>query len=167
MIQFEQATTDEDFDSVETLFIEYMEWVLEHLSEEYGITFDVRELVSQDMENIEIFSPPHGRLLLVTVDSNVVGLGCLRKIGDGIGEIKRMYIQPKFRGKGYGRELMESLYQEAKKIGYYCLRLDSVDFMKAAHGLYRSFGFKEREPYPESEIPEDIHEYWVFMEKEI
>ena len=167
MIQFIQATSKEDFIKVKELFIEYMEWVLENLSEEYGITFDVRELVSQDMDNIEIFSPPHGRLLLVTVDSNVVGLSCLRNIGDGIGEIKRMYIQPKFRGKGYGKGLMEYLYQEAKKIGYHSLRLDSVNFMKAAHGLYRSFGFKEREPYPESEIPEEIHEYWVFMELEL
>jgi len=44
------------------------------------------------------------------------------------------------------------------------LRLDSTKFMQAAHKLYKSFGFIEIEPYKESEIPGEYHQYWVFME---
>jgi hypothetical protein len=39
--------------------------------------------------------------------------------------------------------------------------------MKAAHALYRSAGFQKIEPYPESEIPPEFHQHWVFMEKQL
>jgi hypothetical protein len=62
---------------------------------------------------------------------------------------------------------MEYLLEQAKMIGFRILRLDSTKFMGIAHSLYRSCGFKEIEPYAESEIPEELHEHWVFMEKEL
>jgi len=37
-------------------------------------------------------------------------------------------------------------------------------FMAAAHSLYRSVGFQEIEQYPESEIPEEFRQHWIFME---
>jgi hypothetical protein len=52
-------------------------------------------------------------------------------------------------------------------IGYPRIRLDSARFMKAAHSLYRSAGFQEIDPYPESEIPAKFQEHWVFMEKSL
>ena len=42
---------------------------------------------------------------------------------------------------------------------------DGPDFMTAAHGLYRSSGFEEIGPYPESEIPDEYKPHWVFMER--
>ena len=37
--------------------------------------------------------------------------------------------------------------------------------MEAAHRLYRSAGFKEIEPYEQSEIPPEAWDHWVFMER--
>jgi GNAT superfamily N-acetyltransferase len=96
----------------------------------------------------------------------------MRKIGEKMGEIKRMYIRPRFRGKGIGRDLLERLINEALKFGYSKIRLDTGPFMKEAHGLYFSFGFRNIKPYPESEvlgdnIPKEITENWVFMEKQL
>ena len=93
----------------------------------------------------------------------------MRKIGDNIGEIKRMYVQPLYRGKGIARALLERLIKEAQSIGYAKLRLDSGLFMKEALNLYHSVGFKEIDPYAESEvlqegIPEEISQNWIFME---
>jgi GNAT superfamily N-acetyltransferase len=167
MLKFQQAVTNEDLDHVKHLFSEYMHWVHSNLSKEYGIEFDIEDKIAQDMTELGMFKPPDGRLLLVTLESELVGLGCLRKIGDEIGEIKRMYIRPTHRGRGIGRELLEILFEEAKSLGFKTIRLDSVRFMDVAHSLYRSFGFVEIEPYPESEIPEEIQEHWVFMEKRI
>jgi GNAT superfamily N-acetyltransferase len=81
-----------------------------------------------------------------------------------IAEIKRMYVRPQFRGRGIGRALLQRLLVEAKEIGYPAVRLDSARFMQEAHALYRSSGFDEVEPYPESEIPTEFQEHWVFME---
>jgi hypothetical protein len=39
--------------------------------------------------------------------------------------------------------------------------------METAHALYRSRGFVDIDAYPESEIPDEIKSYWVFMEREL
>ena len=167
MPKFIQAVTDDDLLLVKDLFTEYLQWVQLNLSKEYGLEFDVEEKVALDMTELGMFMPPEGCLLFVKLESELVGLGCLRKIGDEIGEIKRMYIRPNYRGKGIGKELLNYLFEEAKSIGYKTIRLDTVRFMDVAQSLYRSFGFKDIQPYPESEIPEEVHEYWEFMEKSI
>jgi hypothetical protein len=48
---------------------------------------------------------------------------------------------------------------------YATLRLDSAKYMTKAHKLFRSFGFQNIEPYVESGIQEEYHEYWVFIGK--
>jgi GNAT superfamily N-acetyltransferase len=95
------------------------------------------------MLELEKFSPPHGRLLLAEYEGQVAGLTCMRRIRESIGEIKRMYVRPEFRGKGIGRALLERLVDEAREIGYPRIRLDSARFMEEAHSLYRSTGFQE------------------------
>jgi GNAT superfamily N-acetyltransferase len=97
----------------------------------------------------------------------VAGLACMRRIREDIGEIKRMYVRPAFRRKGIGRALVNELLSEARAIGYPRIRLDSTRFMHEAHSLYRSVGFQEIEPYPESEIPEEYWQYWIFMELQL
>ena len=76
-----------------------------------------------------------------------------------------MYIRPNYRGRGIGKKLLEYLFQEATIIGYRCTRLDSARLMDVAHSLYRPFGFRDIDPYPDSEIPKEIQEHWVLMEK--
>lgn len=76
-----------------------------------------------------------------------------------------MYVRKEYRGSGIGRTLLGKLIEKAKEIGYPRIRLDSARFMHAAHSLYRSSGFYEIDPYPESEIPGEFQSNWVFMEK--
>jgi hypothetical protein len=58
----------------------------------------------------------------------------------------------------------DQLVRAAQTAGYRRVRLDSPDFMTAAHGLYRSIGFVYVGPYSESEIPDRYKSHWVFME---
>jgi GNAT superfamily N-acetyltransferase len=88
------------------LFLEYLYWVNQKLDENYGIRFDVPSKVAQDMTELEMFLPPHGRLILATSGSEVVGIACLKKVREDIGEIKRMYVRPSHRGNGIGRGLL-------------------------------------------------------------
>jgi GNAT superfamily N-acetyltransferase len=167
MISVHQAETEEDQSQVRELFWEYLQWANERLNEEFGVNLDIETMLEQGMAELEIFLPPHGRLLLATEDSRTAGIACLKRIREGMGEVKRMYVRPEFRGQGIGRVLLEALVAEARQIGYQTVRLDSTRFMKAAHSLYRSAGFQEIEPYPESEIPPEFHRHWVFMEKQL
>ena len=79
-------------------------------------------------------------------------------------EIKRMYVKPKYRGKGIGRALLQEQVNRARQQNVSTIRLDSSRFMTTAHSLYRSVGFKDIEPYKGSEIPAEIQKYWIFME---
>jgi len=167
MAKFVQAKTGEDILRVRELFWEYLQWANARVNEEFGVNFDIEAMLEDDMDRLDIYLPPDGRLILVSEESKSAGLGCLKKTRDDIGEIKRMYIRPEFRGRGSGRGLLQTLLSEARDIGYSTVRLDSARFMEAAHSLYRSAGFQEIEPYDESEIPPEFREHWMFMEKSI
>jgi hypothetical protein len=57
--------------------------------------------------------------------------------------------------------MLDKLITAALTVGYERIWLDSPDFMTTAHALYRSSGFAEIEPYPESEIPDrDPMPHW-------
>jgi GNAT superfamily N-acetyltransferase len=113
---------------------------------------------------LDKFSPPGGRLLLAECDNQIAGIACMRKIREDIGEIKRMYVRPAFLRRGIGRALVEALITAAREIGYPRVWLDSARFMRAAHTMCRSIGFREIAPYPESEIPGEFQVHWLFME---
>jgi GNAT superfamily N-acetyltransferase len=164
MLKIYQFKTDEDKVHVRALFWEYLQWANAKLNDEFDVNLDIEAMIEQDMLELDKFLPPYGRLLLGEYQDQVVGLTCMWRIREGIGEIKRMYVQPAYRGKGIGRALIEDLIAEAREIGYQRIRLDSARYMKEAHSLYRSVGFQEIESYPESEIPAEFHQHWIFLE---
>ena len=167
MSSIHQATTKEDRARVRELFWEYLEWANGRVNEEFGVNFDIETVLEGDMADLDIYFPPDGRLMLATDQSHPAGIACLKKLRKDIAEIKRIYVRPGFRGRGIGRALLERLLAEAKEIGYPAIRLDSARFMREAHALYRSAGFDEIEPYPESEIPPEFQKHWVFMERQL
>ncbi len=63
--------------------------------------------------------------------------------------------------------MLNFLVEEAFKIGYSKILLDSAKFMREAHVLYRSVGFKDVELYSETEMKENFQEYMVYMEKKL
>ena len=167
MSTIRQVEFEDDINNVQDLFWEYLQWANARNYKEFGIKLDIATMLEDDMDKLEIFSPPNGRLLLTFDGAAVVGLICMSKMREEVGGIKRMYVLPSFRGRGIGRELLEGLIEEAQNIGYSRLRLDSARYMKEAHSLYHSVGFKEIDEYPESEIPEEFRAHWIFMEKRL
>ena len=144
--EFIQARSAGDIEQARELFREYSAWV------ETDLCFQNFEKELAALPGS--YAEPDGRLLLGFHDAQLAGCVGLRKIGAGICEMKRLFVRDAFRGKGIGRKLIESIVREAKKIGYERMRLDTLPpQMNDAIALYRSFGFKEIEPYYDNPVP--------------
>jgi GNAT superfamily N-acetyltransferase len=168
VVEIRDAQLPKDLDSIRKLWIAYLTWGNDKMQMLYGVhPHNPKEAVQQDIESIDKFLPPNGRLMLAFIDGNACGIGCLKSINEEIGEIKRMYVDPSFRNIGAGRAILQALLSAAKETGYKKVRLDSPKFMEAAHSLYRSFGFAAIAVYDEVEIPEEFRQYLLFMEIEL
>ena len=86
-----------------------------------------------------------------------------------------MYVPPEYRGKRIGRAIANRLIDDARSMGYRQLRLESLEFLDAAHALYRSVGFQEIDPYADNsresyQPAEQLDQYYsitVFMEMDL
>lgn len=99
------------------------------------------------------YTPPGGGVLVARVDSELAGCVAVRSLDAGLGELKRLFVRPAYRGLGLGRLLTEAAIALARELGLERLRLDTTPEMAAAQALYRSLGFREIEPYAYNPIP--------------
>ncbi|MBN2019105.1 MAG: GNAT family N-acetyltransferase [Sedimentisphaerales bacterium] len=93
------------------------------------------------------YMPPTGCLLLAMYQDKTSGCVALRRLSEGVCEMKRLYVRPQFRRQGIGRTLAEAVIERAKKAGYTRMRLDTAPTMDAARNMYKSLGFKEIDTY--------------------
>jgi GNAT superfamily N-acetyltransferase len=149
-------------EDIQEIFWEYLHWRSGEVERNYGVSFNVNTIMEEDLSK---FLPPAGRLLLAYQKGFLVGIGCLKKLKDDTGEIKRMYVRPHHQRQGVGKVLLNRLLAESIEIGYSRLVLSSAKFMEAAHAMYRSYGFQKIKPYPDSEIPGKFQSNWIFMQK--
>ena len=125
----------------------------------------MQEAVERDLASIGKFLPPDGRLVLAVEEGVAIGTAALQSIGTSTAEVKRMWVAPACRRGGIGGAMLDGLISAAEAGEYESLRLDSPEFMTAAHAMYRSHGVVDIPAYPESEIPDRYKSHWVFMER--
>jgi ribosomal protein S18 acetylase RimI-like enzyme len=99
------------------------------------------------------YAPPMGSILVAKEKGETVGCVAVRPLGEEICEMKRLYVKPAHRGKSLGRNLALAIIEEAKKIGYEVMRLDTVVEMKEASALYRALGFQPINAYCFNPLP--------------
>jgi GNAT superfamily N-acetyltransferase len=145
---------------------EYLRWAIDRLREEYAIEWPPVDRAST-LEFVTRMRRPEAAVILAEVGSSVVGVGAFRRLEPQVAEIKRMYVRPAARGKHIGSAILDRLLHEVRLDGNAVVRLDTIRFMSGAQRLYRSRGFTERPPYVGTEIPPELHPYWLFFERSI
>ena len=140
-----EATTDKHVEAARTLFEEYA------ASLGFSLCF---QNFDQELKNLPgDYAPPNGRLLLATIDDQLAGCVALRKRSQGICEMKRLFVRSEHRKTGLGRALVDTIIDEARKLGYTHMRLDTIPGrMDKAIALYQSIGFIEIEPYYQNPV---------------
>lgn len=126
-------------DAVAALFREYADWLRADIC-----LYDFEQEMAQFPAP---YVAPRGTLFLASRDGLPVGAVGVRPIGDGICEMKRLYVRPAGRGGGLGRKLAEATLDWARGAGYRVMRLDTIPKLAAARALYEDLGFTEIPPY--------------------
>lgn len=134
------ATTADDIAAMRTLFQAYADGLAVDLAYQ-DFTAELAGLPGK-------YAAPHGALLLARDPAGQV-LGCvaLRPLGDGLCEMKRLYVAPPARGTGLGAALMKAITAAARRLGYRAMRLDTLPDMTAAQAMYAAAGFRPILPY--------------------
>jgi ribosomal protein S18 acetylase RimI-like enzyme len=145
-----------DHEAIKALFREY--------AESLGFSLAYQDFDRELADFPGKYAAPDGALLLATVDGAAAGTVALRKLDDGICEMKRLYVKPAYRGRrttdgrSIGRALAEDIVAIGRERGYQRLRLDTIGGkMRQALSLYRSMGFAEIPPYYASPIPDTAY----------
>lgn len=139
MVNIIHAETDDQFELAKALFKEYA------ASINTDLCFQNFE---QELSNLAAqYSRPTGCLLLAFHENAPAGCVALRKLEDGVCEMKRLYVKPDFRSLKIGKALTEKIVEQARELGYSRMRLDTLPSMERAQAMYKSLGFREIEPY--------------------
>ncbi len=117
------------------------------------------ELDFQDVEG-ELANPEReysrlsgGVALVAYVQSVPVGCIGLRRLEPGVGELKRMFVAPDYRGAGIAKELCSRVLGIAREVGYEAVKLDTVAEMIEAISLYEGIGFVATGRYRLNPLP--------------
>lgn len=102
---------------------------------------EMREDPSDDLR------PPTGLFLVARHDGAVVGCIGLLLLPDGLGEVRRVFVEPFARRRGVGAHLMHAVEDEARRRAVTRLRLDTRTDLVEARRLYARHGYREVAPF--------------------
>src|SRR5262245_29871890 len=148
------VTGGDDLEIVRSLFAEYAKSI--------GVDLSFQDFEAELAALPGEYAAPGGRLLLLTCLAQPAGCIALRRWSDDVCEMKRLFVRREFRGQGLARMLVQVLIEEARRMNYQKMRLDTLPTMQAARELYESFGFRPIEPYRHNPVPGA-----VFMELDL
>ena len=150
-LELADASTGAFLEEARALVTTYGDWVSSHSG--------YRDALARQGFDAEVaglpgdYQPPTGRLFLALVNSQPAGVVGLRTLEPGIGEVKRLFVAPGYRGMSIGQRLLGEVVDAACALGLRSLRLDTLPFMGSAQRVYRALGFVERSCYLDDPLP--------------
>jgi GNAT superfamily N-acetyltransferase len=105
--------------------------------------------------------PPYGGFLLARSEGEVVACGGVHALGDGVAEVKRMWVHDDWRGAGLGTRVLRALEDEARRLGHRRVRLDTNGTLVEAVAMYERAGYRHigrynDNPYAQAWFEKDL-----------
>lgn len=123
---------------------EYIEWI--------GLDLAFQEIDAELAGLPGDYGPPRGALLVAEDAGVLVGMIALRPFDGAICEMKRLFVRPGARGRGLAKHLIARVQDEARRLQYAEMRLDTLPMMGDAQALYVTLGFHDIPPYYDTPI---------------
>ncbi len=107
----------------------------------------------------------HVTFLCARLDGEPAACGALKLLpgAEPSGELKRLYVRPRHRGRGLAKRLLAALERRSRERGVALLRLETGVQQPESLGLYRAMGYRERGPFGDHGADPQS----VFMEKRL
>jgi len=118
---------------------------------------DANALITDPVDDSEGYLENGFFLVAIDDREHVVGCGALEEIEPGVGQIRRMWVNPVLRGRSIGRRLLSALEGAAAVAGLDIIRLEAYEALTEAVLLYETSGYQRVEP--EEGAPEDLRFY--------
>lgn len=112
------------------------------LHERFG--FDATGLDAKDAAALR---PPDGVFAIALSDGQPVACGGVQTIAPGVGEIKQMWVDRRWRGAGLGSRLLRDLEKRARQLHHHTVRLDTNEALAEAIAMYGRAGYKPIDRY--------------------
>jgi putative acetyltransferase len=148
-VNFRSAESLGDVAAVQQLWREYWESI--------GLPMDFQGFGDELRCLPGVYGADGGALLLATFQDEPVGTIALRRLDPTSGEVKRLYLRQKFRGRGLARRLLEAVIERSVVNQYNCLYADTLPSMMDALRLYQRAGFERVEAYSNTPAPGAIY----------
>lgn len=154
MLAIQHITTEcAGLETARHLFKEY--------SDELALDLCFQSFDAELMDPLKKYGPPSGSLLLAFYNNEPVGCVALQPLPEaGVCEMKRLYVKPAFRKFKIGDALVAAIVNEAERLGYAKMKLDTLERLQPAIQLYLKHGFEITTAYYHNPLPEV-----VYMEK--
>lgn len=109
------------------------------------------------------YQDPEGAFYVAYQRDIPIGCAGIKRFDKQSCELKRMYIQPQFRGLGYGVQLTKLILRKANSMRFARVLLDTNLEMPAAVQVYLKAGFKEIPPYCENDNAHPVFMEYIFI----
>jgi predicted GNAT family acetyltransferase len=117
-ILYKKLETENEIKMSKGLIIEYIKWINLDLS---------FQNIDEELDDFpEKYIEPNGIFIIAKDKDNVIGCVGLKKLDENICEMKRLFVNDKYKGKGIGKKLVEIIIEEARRGKYKLMRLDTL-----------------------------------------
>ncbi len=109
--------------------------------QEHGLVPDLSGTDADLLDIEQHYRCDGGEFFSVIHNRAVCGTMGLKNVGNGVAELRKMYLIPAARGIGLGRFMLQLAQEEARRLGFVRLQLETASILKDAIALYEQNGF--------------------------